>query len=252
MKSFLLFIGFCVLAACAPSAIKSNLPKNCATKVFESKKFTYCQFAPNSEKIALYLKNKDDEIIGDFDALMAQLSRDNKKLLFAMNAGMYHEDRRPVGLYVENGHKIGRLQKRASNDNFGLLPNGVFWLDGTEADVSETLAFEKRFDKQTLPKYVTQSGPMLVIDGKLHKTFKSDSQSLNIRNGVGIDKDKKTLYFVISDERVNFHTFARFFRDELKTPNALYLDGSISRLYAFELNRNDQGAMLGPMIGIIE
>ena len=32
--------------------------------------------------------------------------------------------------------------------------------------------------------------------------------------------------------RVNFHDFGRLFRDRLGVPNALYLDGKVSRLHA--------------------
>jgi uncharacterized protein YigE (DUF2233 family) len=36
----------------------------------------------------------------------------------------------------------------------------------------------------------------------------------------------------------------------LKTPNALYLDGNISRLYAADLNRNDFGRTMGPIVAV--
>ena len=249
-----IFIAFMVLlvAACSQSAQESSAPANCQNLEFEKHGFTFCRFNVKTEKIALYLKDGDNELIGDFARLSEINSSQDQSLYFAMNGGMYHEDRRPVGLYIGNGKKTGRLQKRASNDNFGLLPNGVFWVDGIEADVSETLAFEKRFDKQQLPNYVTQSGPMLVIDNKLHKVFKPDSKSLNIRNGVGISEDKSEIVFAISNDAVNFHTFARFFRDEMKTPNALYLDGSVSKLYSKELNRADSGAQMGPIIAVFK
>ena len=92
---------------------------------------------------------------------------------------------------------------------------------------------------------------MLVNDGALHPRFLVDSDSVYIRNGVGVSADGKTAYFAISDSRVTFHQFARLFRDVLNTPNALYLDGSISRLYAPELGRHDRGLPLGPIIGTV-
>jgi uncharacterized protein YigE (DUF2233 family) len=49
---------------------------------------------------------------------------------------------------------------------------------------------------------------------------------------------------------VTFHQFGRAFRDVLKTPNALYLDGNISRLYAADLNRNDFGRTMGPIVAV--
>jgi uncharacterized protein YigE (DUF2233 family) len=111
----------------------------------------------------------------------------------------------------------------------------------------------KRFMRQA-PKCTsaTQSGPMLVIDGKLHPKFLKDGTSRYVRNGVGTSADGKKAYFVISNGVVNFYDFGVFFRDRLKLPNALYFDGNISRMRAPELGRNDIGfSPLGPIIGVV-
>jgi len=50
---------------------------------------------------------------------------------------------------------------------------------------------------------------------------------------------------------VNFHHFARLFRDLLEVPNALYFDGRVSRLYAPAYGRADIGLPLGPIIGLV-
>ena len=92
---------------------------------------------------------------------------------------------------------------------------------------------------------------MLVIDGDLHPRFLPDSESLNIRNGVGVDAARSRLWMVISDQAVNFHHFARFFRDHLGTPNALYLDGRVSRLHAPAIGRSDLGFPVGPILGVV-
>jgi len=49
---------------------------------------------------------------------------------------------------------------------------------------------------------------------------------------------------------VNFHAFARLFRDALDCDNALFLDGTISSLFAPAIGRNDDYWNLGPMIGV--
>ena len=51
---------------------------------------------------------------------------------------------------------------------------------------------------------------------------------------------------------MTFHEFGRLFRDGLGARDALYFDGSISRLYAPALNRADFGRRLGPIIGYTE
>jgi len=49
---------------------------------------------------------------------------------------------------------------------------------------------------------------------------------------------------------VNFDTFGRLYRDALGLPDALYLDGKISRLYAPGLGRSDLGFAMGPIVGL--
>jgi uncharacterized protein YigE (DUF2233 family) len=89
---------------------------------------------------------------------------------------------------------------------------------------------------------------MLVIGGKLHPRFLPDSASLNIRNGVGVTPEG-LVRMAISNEAVTFHAFASFFRDMLGTPDALYLDGSVSRLYIAATGRHDVGFPMGPILG---
>jgi uncharacterized protein YigE (DUF2233 family) len=68
---------------------------------------------------------------------------------------------------------------------------------------------------------------------------------------VGVDDSGTVLHLVISDVPVNFHHFARFFRDHLGVPQALYFDGRVSRLYAPEIGRADIGLPIGPIIGTV-
>jgi uncharacterized protein YigE (DUF2233 family) len=57
--------------------------------------------------------------------------------------------------------------------------------------------------------------------------------------------------FVISESPVTFYEFASFFRDSLHCREALYLDGTISSLYAPKLNREDRGPDMGPIFGVV-
>ena len=68
-----------------------------------------------------------------------------------------------------------------------------------------------------------------------------------IRNGVGIDATGKA-HFVMAQGPVSFGQLARFFRDELKTPYALYLDGGpASNLWDPATGRMDAGRV-GPIL----
>jgi len=166
-----------------------------------------------------------------------------------MNAGMYHADRAPVGLYLEDGKAQSGIVTSDGPGNFGLLPNGVLCLTETTAQVYETYAYVAR---APVCRDASQSGPMLVIDGALHPRFIPGGTSKHIRNGVGTSADGSTAVFAISNKPVNFDSFGRLFRDHLQLPNALYFDGNISRLFAPAIGRDDFGFQLGPMVAVFE
>jgi len=215
----------------------------------DGSRYTICEVDAAREDLRLFLRDRAGEILGQFGAVNDALAAEGKRLAFAMNAGMYHDDRAPVGHYVENGQEAMRVISNAGPGNFGLLPNGVFCIRADRADVIETLRF---VDEKPACTYATQSGPMLVIDGALHPRFLPDSTSRYIRNGVGTSADGTRAVFALSRNAVTFHEFGRLFRDGLKLPQALYLDGNISRLYAPQLGRDDPGFDLGPIVGVVE
>ena len=230
-----------VLALCLPSLAQAV---TCRDYSFEGAAYSVCEVLPD-EDLRLFLNGAEGPF-GTFAAVNTALEAKGETLAFAMNAGMFHRDLAPVGLYVENGQEMARLVTSDGPGNFGLLPNGVFCV-GEGFSVIESRTF-----KEAPPacRFATQSGPMLVIDGALHPRFLAGSDSYNYRNGVGVAEDGRAL-FAISNDEVNFHAFARYFRDVLGVKNALFLDGSISRLYAPELDRDDLGFPMGPIVGVV-
>lgn len=222
---------------------------DCANREFAGNSYAVCSVDLNTEELRLFLRDDTGQTFGFFSAVNKALGTKGKKLGFAMNAGMYHEDRSPVGYYLENGIEAQRLISSDGPGNFGLLPNGVFCIAKGHAQVYETRAFAKRKPDCI---YATQSGPMLVIGGALHPRFLVDSTSRYIRNGVGTSADGKTAIFAISRNPVTFHEFGSFFRDVLETPNALYFDGNISRLHAPQIGASGAGwTVLGPIVGTV-
>ena len=195
--------------------------------------------------LQLFLNDPSQQPLLKFENIKKQL-HSCQRLEFAMNAGMYHPDYAPVGLYIENRKQLTALNEQQGFGNFFMQPNGVVAWNDQQAVIETTQDFKTSRFKAN---YATQSGPMLIIDGKINPKFLADSDSLKIRNGVGI-KDN-TLYFVITRNRVNFYQFAQFFKDELNIDNALYLDGSISSLYLPKIYREDRRYSLGPMIGLL-
>ena len=213
----------------------------CSSRMFEGSQFTVCSA---SGPIEIHSTGADGKPTRGFAQLEAQLGERAPNVAFAMNAGMFDEEGRAIGLLIEKGDEVHAINRRSGGGNFHLLPNGVFLVrrDGS-ADVVTTAAFKPSDDIA----YASQSGPMLLIDGKLHPDFEPDGESRNIRNGVGIGPDGKPL-FVISEDFVSFGKFARFFRDTLKAKDALYFDGSVSSLWDPANGRRDVGAELGPIV----
>ncbi len=234
------------LAALLGLVISSTAAQaDCARATFRDQSFTYCE-ARLEDDLRLFLYAPNEQVFGNFRRIDEALAEDGKKLGFAMNASMYHADRSPVGLFIQDGQEISRLVTSEGPGNFGLLPNGVFCIEPERFTVIESRRFAR--DRPACSD-AAQSGPMLVIDGAFHPRFIEDSSSRLIRNGVGVSTDGRRAIFAISNSAVNFFEFARFFRDYLGVPQALYLDGNVSRLHAPELRRSDWGTLLGPIIG---
>ncbi|MCX7643865.1 MAG: phosphodiester glycosidase family protein [Rhodobacteraceae bacterium] len=233
------------LAAALAALLPAQAAADCTHRVHEGRGYVVCE-ARAGDDLRLFLTAPDGRPFGSFERIDAALAAEGLRLDFAMNAGMYHPDRRPVGLYREPAGDSGALVTSAGPGNFGMLPNGVFCISAGRFAVIESRRFAAAAPEC---RYATQSGPMLVIDGALHPRFLPDSTSRHVRNGVGVAAGGQTAFFAISDRPVTFHQFARFFRDVLGTPDALYLDGRISRLHAPALGRSDPGLPMGPVVG---
>jgi uncharacterized protein YigE (DUF2233 family) len=230
-----------------PAMARAEEP--CRTVLFEGTDYTVCE-ARAGQDVRLFHTAADGMVYGTFGRVGLAVKAQGRRVVFAMNAGMYHGDRSPVGLLVESGTERAPIVTAAGPGNFGLRPNGVFCVraDGRFA-VIESRAFARA--APDCPQ-ATQSGPMLVIGGALHPRFLPGSDSVHIRNGVGVSGDGALAVFAISDRPVNFHSFARFFRDVLDTPDALYFDGQISRLHVPALGRSDWGFAMGPIVALVE
>ena len=214
----------------------------CSQQLFEGSRFTVCD--PGDGRIELIAAAAGEPAVRRFDDLQRSLGTRAGDAAFAMNAGMFDDDGRPIGLAIVEGKQVHAINRREGGGNFHLLPNGVFQVreDGT-AEIVPTTEWKPSPDI----RFATQSGPMLLIDGKLHPRFQEDGTSRYIRNGVGIAADGRAR-FVISEDPVSFGKFARFFRDRLGSRNALFLDGAVSALWDPATYRRDLKVPLGPMI----
>lgn len=213
----------------------------------ETEQFTFLEVDAKSANIEMFLKFDSGINIGSIENLQDYAEKNGERLRFAMNGGMYQEDGKPLGLYIENGKVVTPLNTRRAVGNFYLQPNGVFYItDDQRAFVVKTEDFQTNGNI----KFATQSGPMLLVDGQINLLFQRDSQNLNVRNGVCAAENNRVI-FAISRREVNFYDFAEFFKNA-GCRNALYLDGFVSRMYAPEKNITQIDGDFGVIIGIVE
>jgi uncharacterized protein YigE (DUF2233 family) len=269
----LLPITFLLLLLVAPGQAPAQNAVVSRQVRFENASFLVVDVDLQRAKLELHWRNPAGNPFLNFQALEDYLTANGQRLLAVMNAGIFETNSRPLGLHIERGQILRRLNSRRSGyGNFYLQPNGVFYLEktasGTRARLQTTIAFERdhstirELGRNTQILEATQSGPMLVIDGKLNSAFKADSGNRLIRNAIGVQASNtqasnsaasSRVVLVLTETPVNFHTLARFMRDRLECANALYLDGNISNLYVPGSSKNTSSISdFGGMITVLE
>jgi uncharacterized protein YigE (DUF2233 family) len=230
---------------------------------FENASFLVVDVDLQRTKLEMHWRNPAGDPFLNFGALEDYLTASGQRLLAVMNAGIFDTNSRPLGLHIERGNILRRLNSRRSGyGNFYLQPNGVFFLEKSGANIrarlQTTVAFERNHPEIREPGNsprvleATQSGPMLVVDGRINPVFKADSGNRLIRNAIGV-RSANRMALVLTQTPVNFHTLARFLRDQLGCENALYLDGNISNLYLPGTNKNNSSiSNFGGMIAVLE
>lgn len=268
MRAALLFLGALALAACQqqpagdpvvrtelgepvassePSATPAPAAATdpdaaCQNVSFEGASLTHCIADPKKHRISTALAPSSGDSFGTIEAWAAGKNESN--IAFVMNGGMYGDDLKPIGYFVEGSERLVELNRGDGDGNFYMKPNGVFFGSRGSWRILDADTFLRTVG--TRPEFGTQSGPMLVINGELHPEIQDNGPSRQIRNGVGVDAEGRA-HFVISNDAISFGQLARYFRDEAKTPNALFLDGNISSLWDRASGRMDR-RRVGPLI----
>jgi uncharacterized protein YigE (DUF2233 family) len=221
----------------------------CAQETVGDASFTACRLDLRHERLGLFWRDGAGRPYRQFSALREDLENQGKHLVFATNGGMYQPNFSPVGLFVAEGLELFPLNRHTGSGNFSQQPNGVFLVEGDSARVITTNEY---WTEKPKPLLATQSGPMLVHEGEITTSavMTPNSTWRKVRNGV-CAPSPETVVFVISDSPVNFYGFAGYFRDHLHCREALYLDGSISSLYAPRFGREDLGNDMGPILGVV-
>jgi uncharacterized protein YigE (DUF2233 family) len=232
---------FILLLACIliPGLLSLSEPREV------NEEYVSYQVDPKNNNLKLYWRDDKKQPFKSLGNLKSWLEGKGRRLLFSMNAGMYKPDNTPQGLFIQEGKVIVPLDTSSGNGNFYLMPNGVFY---TTVDNKAGICRTEDFKSSQMIRYATQSGPMLLIDGKIHPSFTEGSKNVHIRNGVGILANGKVL-FAMSKKEVNLYDFANHFKRS-GCKNALYLDGFVSRTYLPEKQWVQTDGNFGVIIGV--
>lgn len=223
-------LTFGIVSACysAESVFKPLLKDGVAYQIVEI----------SPKQIRIVWKDDKGSQLRKFSVAESYLRNRGETPLMLMNGGIFEPECVPSGLMIQNGKELHPINLKEGNGNFFLKPNGIFLISGNEAKV---IASE---DYKPDPKitYATQSGPLLLKDGRTHRVFKEKSMSRLHRNGVGVT-DKGTVVLAITErfgqaKFPNFFEFADLFRS-LGCQNALFLDGDISLMRVGNEMKND-------------
>ncbi len=206
--------------------------------------FVQYELNAGSPPVKMYWKDEEGRPFRSLGRLRKALAAKGQRLIFAMNGGMYKEGHLPRGLFIQNGKVLAPLDTASGAGNFYLKPNGVFCLTANgHAFICDT----ENFPADSAITYATQSGPLLLPGGRIHRAFTKGSANVQIRNGVGILPNGHAL-FAMSKQAINFFDFAEWFRQK-GCRQALYLDGFVSRTYlpgaGWEQTEGDFGVIIG-------
>jgi uncharacterized protein YigE (DUF2233 family) len=219
----------------APEAVRMQ------TLRFRGAEYDVIEVHLRGARLKVCYSGLDGKRLGSLRRLGRFLEARGERLAAATNAGIFESPDEPTGLLIENGRVLQPLNLQDGRGNFYLKPNGVFLVGERGARIVESSEFG------SVPERVdsaTQSGPLLLRGGKLNPRLEPDMVRWFIRNGVGVRAPDEVL-LAVSRDRINLYDFAVFFRDGLACPDALYLDGHISKLHAPALGRSEDGDFAG-------
>lgn len=198
----------------------------------ENVSFAVCAIDLRKDKLAMYWKSDTGQVYGSLEALNASLQKQGKMVVCGTNGGIFDESQKPLGLYIEKGKELRRLNlRRNAYGNFYLEPNGVFILYSKHAEIVTTDEYQAKPDtEKELISFANQSGPIMIRDGEINPLFRPGSTNVTTRNAICVQAPTN-IALVAAQEPVNFYDFAHMLKNRFGCQSALYLDGTVSTFY---------------------
>lgn len=220
---------------------------------------SFIAFIADPKKHSLRIHGQGESIIGErkvpfntLSSIQKKLALEQQDVLMLTNGGMFTNSYNAEGLLIIDSQEISAIDTGNSEQflNFYFKPNGIFYIENDEFKISETMNFLQACAAGDInPVFATQSGPMLLLDDKIHDGFNQDSQSKKIRSGVGVLDNGKAI-FIVSQTELTFYDFANLFQSLFSVKDALFLDGAISKIYVKDLIGSGMGHKFGPIVSV--
>ncbi len=243
MRTSLLCAALVLVAVPAHAGAPPRPPVHAESITAAGARFDLVTVDPRRATLRLYWRDEQGRPFGDFASLAEHLRARGEELVAATNAGIFEPGQVPTSVHVERGRVLQPLNLAEGDGNFYLKPNGVFFLDGSGPHLVESSRFPLARDVRE----ATQSGPLLLDEGRLHRSVSPRSSHRKVRNAVGVTAVGEVL-LIVSREDVTFFQVAKALKSR-GCRSALYLDGVISGLFAPQLPDAPPGR--GPFAGIL-
>ncbi len=150
-------------------------------------------------------------VIGD--KLDAAQWRKKNRAMAVVNGGYFSPDGRSMGLRIVQNKRVNDLH---------AADWGVFFVKENRARIVHTRDYKALRDAGKTHRVLEaiQCGPRLVVDGKLTQLKAQWAR----RTALGIDRNGQVVV-AIADGDLSFAAWQKVWRDDLRCPNALNLDG---------------------------
>lgn len=133
--------------------------------------------------------------------------------LIAINAGFFDENYAPLGLRINNHKQYSKIKK--------ISWWGIFYIKNNKPYITNI----KNFDHSSKINFAIQSGPRLIINGKIPSLKKGHAE----RSAMGINDKKEVILLVTENSPISTTTLAKTMKAyPINCQYAINLDGGSS------------------------
>ncbi len=195
---------------------------------FDHKNVSYGVIKTEAQKVKLHWLREDGQPFNNLENLRQYLEKSGPVEML-MNGGIFGTNHRPAGLWVEKGRELNPLNLKSGGGNFHFS-SGVFAIAKGRAHILPAAQYAKR---QLKAEYALQSGPLLIINGRINGKFRRDSPSHYRRNAVCTDRAGRVYFLMTIGARRDYPNLYHLAEamQSLGCRQALHLDGSLSSWY---------------------